>query len=184
MSPARPDLDEYRRRRACKVKQRVGNQPLQRRSGPQPRSGPPRLPRFGLPCEMRGGGELPGRGQRAAHCRLFRGLEVDARAALASPGAFYRSEDGGFGAHEHFLLDRRDFHHGVFFVRVAERSEDFAGYAEVGMVHVGALGGLRKAESQSAKVVRGHRTPPAGHMFSTALTVHKVNLETPLRNAG
>ena len=39
ISGARPDLDEYRRRHECKVEERAGNPPLQRRSGPRPRSG-------------------------------------------------------------------------------------------------------------------------------------------------
>ena len=78
--------------------------------------------------------------------------EEDAGAALAAPGSVDGLEGGGMGCDEFFLLCGSELDHTTFFVWIAQSGEDFAGDAEVGMVHVPALLGLREREGKAAEV--------------------------------
>ena len=78
--------------------------------------------------------------------------EEDVGAAFAAPGSVDGAESGGVSFDEIFLLDGSEFDHGELFVGVGEGGEDFSGDAEVGMIHVPALLGLRKSEGQAAKI--------------------------------
>ena len=75
-----------------------------------------------------------------------------AGAALASPGACGGCKGGRMSGDEFFLLDGSELDHPVLLVGITEGSEDFSGDAEVGMIHVPALLGLRKSEGQAAKI--------------------------------
>lgn len=78
--------------------------------------------------------------------------EEDMRAACTAPGSVDRSERGGMGCDEIFLLDGSEFDHGELFVGISEGGEDFSGDAEVGVVHVLALFGLWEAEGDAAEI--------------------------------
>jgi hypothetical protein len=54
------------------------------------------------------------------------------------------------------LFKRRELDHGPAGFGITKSCEDLAADAEVGMVHVGLLGGFWEAEGQAAKVIGGH----------------------------
>ena len=78
--------------------------------------------------------------------------EEDMRAAFAAPSTVDRPERGGMRCDEIFLLDGSELDHGEMLVGISEGGENFSSDAEVGVVHVLALFGLREAQGDAAEV--------------------------------
>src|ERR1051325_7657501 len=82
--------------------------------------------------------------------------QFDARTALAAPGPLDRLKNRWLRACEYRLLIRCKLNHPPLLVR-AQRGEDLAGDAEIGMVHVRGFDRIREAQGQLAEFIGGHR---------------------------
>src|SRR5262249_38675854 len=82
----------------------------------------------------------------------------DGRPAAAPGAARFRNHAAGL-ANRVGLLPRRQLHHAPRLI-VAQRREDLAADAEIRMVHVRRLHGLRKAQRQLAGFLGGHALAP------------------------
>jgi len=87
---------------------------------------------------------------------FFAALRQTLVAPRSSPGAFYRDEHVGIVFGEVVLVFGRELDHAAGFVRVAQRGEDFSGYAEVRMVHVRVLFSFGESKGQLAEVFGSH----------------------------
>lgn len=75
---------------------------------------------------------------------------------MPSPAALHRSKSVRIILAERLLLIRRKFDHAPGFIGIAERREDFAADAKIGMVHVRVLSCFRQTERDFAKILGGH----------------------------
>src|SRR5277367_4752887 len=85
---------------------------------------------------------------------------MHARRAALSPITLRGHKDLRLRFDELRLLVRKQLHHAPSFVEIAERGKNFPANAEVRMVHVRALHGLRKAQRHLSKIARRHRNYP------------------------
>src|SRR6188508_407105 len=87
---------------------------------------------------------------------------MDHRVAALAPGAADRRENAGLGRDQHLLLLRRQLDRCRVGALEAQRGEDLAAGAEVGMAAMRALGRAVEGERQPGKGGRCHGLAPAG----------------------
>jgi len=111
--------------------------------------------------------------QCAPYHALGRGGERYRRRALLAPAAVDGLKGFGLCADELGLLIGRELYHSTT-LGVAERGEDLAGDAKVGMAHVRGLDRLRQAQRQISKFVGGHRVT-RNSWFDENVTAHRTH---------
>ncbi len=84
------------------------------------------------------------------------GREIDCGCTAAAPGSLAGSEDIVSGLHELLLLSGCEFDHGMLVVGIAEGREDTSLQPEIGVIHVGGLGGACDGQGESPEFGGSH----------------------------
>jgi len=103
---------------------------------------------------MRASGTV--RDQRLTNGTLLGGPQPNVRGTTATPAALDGREGRGLGPHEQLLLLRGELHHGPAALGVAQRRENAARHAKVGVAHVIGFQGLRQTQGDASELAGCH----------------------------